>query len=523
MKEAPRPDTGSSLAPCISVLGTGSDTGKSIMVAALCRIFSDLGVRVAPFKAQNMSNNSYVTPAGGEMGRAQVVQAEAARAALHTDMNPVLLKPCSDTGSQVVLHGKPMGNREAGEYFSDTGHLFSEARASLERLRAQYELVIMEGAGSCAEVNLRERDFVNFRMARAASAPVILIADIDRGGVFGQVVGTLEVLPEEDARCIRAVVINRFRGDAALFADGIEYLEKKTGLPVLGLIPFFRHIEIDAEDAVPLDMLVDPPGLPGPDATAIAVIKLPHVSNFTDFSPLERDTGTALHYLTRPRNLEGYRLVLLPGTKNVRGDLRWLKETGWTNKLLEYIRGGGMLGGLCGGYQILGRVVRDPHGVEGQPGDTPGLGLLDVETVLRKEKVLSRSSGIWQENGEDLEGYEIHMGETRLAPGARAPISVTSRDGKAAGGTDGAMSTDGKVWGTYFHGLFDAAGFRCAFLKALDPARRPAASGTPTPSAIAFRNRQYDLLAAHFREHLDMQRLLELTGLSGLPPGGQAA
>jgi adenosylcobyric acid synthase len=499
-------------ARCVAVLGTGSDTGKSIVVAALCRIFKDLGVSVAPFKAQNMSNNSYVTPEGGEMGRAQIVQAEAARIAPHVDMNPVLLKPSTNTGAQVVLYGKPIGNREAKDYFSCTDYLFEKAYASLQRLRASYSLIVMEGAGSCAEVNLRSQDFVNFRMAHAADAPVILVADIDRGGVFAQIIGTLDVIPEEDRRRVRGVIINRFRGDADLFKAGIEYIENKTSLPVLGLIPYFHHIQIDSEDGVPLDALIDPQSGPEPGKINMGIIRLPHISNFTDFSPFERDASINLHYLVRPRNLDGYDVVFIPGTKNVPSDMEWLKFTGWEAGLAEFVRRGGQLGGICGGYQMLGRLIRDPYGIEGTPGDTPCLGLLDVETTLHREKMLSRSSGVWEQNGEDIEGYEIHMGVTERGPGVLPVIRVLSQNGEPADAFDGAASSDGRIWGAYFHGLFDMPGFRHAFLKAIRTDYSPDGSDGDIGHISDFKDRQYDLLAEHFRTHLDMDKLFKIVG-----------
>ncbi len=505
-------------ARCLSILGTGSDVGKSVVVTALCRIFSDMGVRVAPFKAQNMSNNSFVTPQGGEMGRAQVAQAEAARVPLHVDMNPILLKPSADTDAQVVVHGKPIGNRKASEYFKDTDFLFEEARTSLERLRACSDLVIMEGAGSCAEVNLRSRDFVNFRIAHVAEAPVVLVADIDRGGVFPQLIGTLEVIPREDRECIRGFIINRFRGDAALFRDGIEYIEERTGLPVLGLIPYYRHIEIDSEDGMPLDVVVDPPARPQDGKINIAVLRLPHISNFTDFAPLQREPAVSLHYLSKPRSLEGYDVVFLPGSKSVRTDLAWMRQTGWDARLLEYSGHGGRLVGICGGYQILGRVIRDPEGHEGEPGETEGLGLLDVQTTLRNEKTLTRSSGVWEAAGEPVEGYEIHQGVTKRSGDLSPVIRVTERNGEpaddadAAASEDGAVSADGAVWGTYFHGLFDLSGPRHSFLSTLDPDFR-AESGSSMAAEAEYRDHQYDLLAEHFRAHLDMAKLTDIVGL----------
>jgi len=510
------------LARCVAVLGTASDVGKSVVATALCRIMSDAGVRVAPYKAQNMSNNSYVTPGGGEMGRAQIAQAEAARVEPHVDMNPVLLKPSGDTVSQVVLRGKAVGNRAAGEYFADTSALFAEARASLDRLRDEYELVVMEGAGSCAEVNLRDRDIVNFSIARHGNAPVILVADIDRGGVFAQVVGTLEVLPPEDRALVKGILINRFRGDAALFGDGIEYLEKRTGLPVLGLVPFFRHLEIDCEDGVVLEDLLDPARQPDGSRLACAVIRLPHISNFTDFAPLGREERVDLHYLSVPRGLDGYDAVLLPGTKNARADAEWLAKIGWTRTLREYVSLGGRVGGVCGGYQILGNVIRDPHGIEGAPGETRCLGLLDVQTDLRPEKVLRRSSGEWLDGGpvsRRVEGYEIHMGVTERGAGL-APRGSLVDMGCAENSPaydDGARSADGRVWGTYLHGLFDSPGFRRAFIEDIRPDLATAAEDEADrgEGGIGFRDRQYDLLADHFRAHLDLSRLCAIVDHDG--------
>jgi adenosylcobyric acid synthase len=375
----------------------------------------------------------------------------------------------------------------------------------------------MEGAGSCAEVNLRSRDFVNFRMAHAAGAPVILVADIDRGGVFGQIIGTLAVIPEEDRRSVAGLIINRFRGDASLFDDGIAYLERETGLPVLGLVPFFYHIEIDSEDGLPLDTVVDPPRQPEPGKINVAVLRFPHISNFTDFAPLERDPQVTLHYLARPRPLQGYDLLLLPGSKNVRADTDWLRMLGW-EPLIRGFRTDGRIGGICGGYQMLGERILDPHGVEGDPGQTRGLGLLPVETTLHKQKQTCLSKGTWVANGEPVEGYEIHMGETRSLSDAAPAMTVTSREGSYADTaghdvppTDGVRSADGRIWGTYLHGLFDTPQFRCAFLTELKPGYaqcRRAGEYVPT-----FREKQYDLLAEHFEQHLDMAQLMAIAGL----------
>jgi adenosylcobyric acid synthase len=460
-----------------------------------------------------MSNNSFVTLSGGEMGRAQVVQAEAARVPLHVDMNPVLLKPCSDTGAQVVVHGKVRGNSNGSSYFADTDSLFRKAFESLERLRSQYDLVVMEGAGSCAEVNLRKCDFVNFRMVRAANAPVILVADIDRGGVFAQLIGTLMVLPPEDRKCVRGFIINRFRGDPKLFEEGIEYIQKRTGIPVLGLIPYYRHIEIEAEDGMPLDIVIDPVYGPENGKVNIAVFRFPHISNFTDFTSLYREPNVNLHYLFKARKLNGYDAVILPGSKNVRFDLAWMKEQGWNNYLSEYFHYKGRIFGICGGYQMLGRIIRDPKGIEGPPGESDGLGFLDVETVLVREKTLSRSSGIWKENGEPIEGYEIHMGTTKREKETPHAVRVTSRNQQNVDDVDGAVSPDGNVWGTYFHGLFENPGFRYSYLKDLNPKLFPKSDKNKMETEAAFRDRQYDLLAEHFRNHLNMQKIIEISGI----------
>jgi len=472
-----------------------------------------MGIRVAPFKAQNMSNNSYVTALGGEVGRAQVVQAEAARVPVHVDMNPVLLKPSSDTGSQVVVHGKPVGNSEASTYFADTDYLFGKAKESLDRLRADHELIVMEGAGSCAEVNLRSRDFVNFRMAHAVDAPVILVADIDRGGVFAQLIGSLAVIPPEDRQRVRGFIINRFRGDPDLFKDGIEYIERKSGIPVLGLVHFYRHIEIDSEDGMPLDVVVDPPAVLQSDQVNIAVVRLPHISNFTDFAPLARLSQVSLHYLSKARSLAGYDIVFLPGSKNVRADLDWIRKVGWDEGLMQYLRLGGRLGGICGGYQMFGRVILDPHGIEGAPGETKGLGLLDLKTTLEKEKVLSRSAGVWIENDKTVEGYEIHMGITDRTEGVPYVIRVRERNGVPVEDYDGARSQDSRVWGTYFHGLFDHPVSRNAFLRGLKPEWSFETDERLEEHEAAYKERQYDLLAEHFRKYLDMPKLMEIVGI----------
>jgi adenosylcobyric acid synthase len=490
----------------LALLGTGSDVGKSIVVTALCRIFKNRGIKVAPYKAQNMSNNSYVTLDGGEMGRAQVVQAEACGIEPHTDMNPVLLKPNTDIGSQVILHGKAIGSASAAEYFRDTKVIFSKANESLNRLLLNYDFVVIEGAGSCAEVNLRSRDFVNFETAHAADAPVILVADIDKGGVFAQIIGSMDVIPQKDRERVAGFIINKFRGDPELFQDGISYIERRTGLPVLGLIPFYRNIEIDSEDGMPLETVVDPPSRPLPGKINIAAVRFPHISNFTDFNPLIRNEHINFHYLSRPRCLDGYDLLMLPGSKNVRFDLQWLKDTGWADKVSEFRKSNGMIFGVCGGYQMLGRKIYDPAGVEGAPGESDGLGFLDVETTLKNNKILSRSQGMLLGNNICADGYEIHMGESVLGRDAKPFLKVNVRNMMPVDDYDGAVSRDGLVRGSYFHGLFDFYEFRNWFLKDIH-------SGYPAEdvqAAGAYKEAQYDLLADHFEKHLDIDKIIEL-------------
>lgn len=481
----------------LAVFGTASNVGKSVLATALCRIFSDSGIDVAPFKAQNMSNNSGVTPDGLEIGRAQIAQAEAARVVPTADMNPVLLKPNTDIGSQVVVHGRVVDNCSARDYFGDTKTWSAKAFESLHRLQSQHEMLVIEGAGSCAEMNLYDRDFVNFKTAREASAPVVLVADIDRGGVFAQVVGTMTVIPPEDRARVAGVIVNRFRGDASLFTEGIRILEKLSGIPVLGVVPFYRGISIEEEDAVPLQHVVDPLCRPDPAKISIAVLYLPHISNFTDFAVLEHHAHVEVHYLQQVKNLEGYQAVILPGSKNVRGDLDWLCGNGWESRIKTFHQKGGMVAGICGGYQMLGKFVDDPCGHEGEPGRTNGLGLLPVETVLQNDKTLCNASGRIYGTDIPVRGYEIHMGETGVAGNVLPLLDVTSRNSHAVTGHDGAVSSDGNVLGTYFHGIFDGYEFRQWFLQKLDPLKA-------VDESIPDKEKNYELLAEHVKGHLDM-------------------
>lgn len=494
---------------CLAVFGTGSDVGKSIVAAALCRIFSDSGISVAPYKAQNMSNNSCVTAEGGEIGRAQAVQAECARLEPSVHMNPLLLKPSGKAVSQVVLRGKAVGNATSADFRHFRARYFDETKMSLDHLRAAYEMVVIEGAGSCAEVNLRGWDIANFRTAQAGDAAVILVADIERGGVFAQVIGTLALLDDAERTSVKGIIVNRFRGDAALFDDGREFIEHKTGLPVLGVVPFDPSLDIDAEDSLSLDGSVAHRFHRVDGKINIASVRFPHVSNFTDAAPLLRHPSVNFSWLHRAAPLDGIDLLILPGSKNVRADLRWLAESGWRDAILDHAKRGGRILGICGGYQMLGMQVDDPHGVEESPGGTQGLGLLDVRTVMAREKRLARVRAKWLATGDALAGYEIHMGVTELGRGHQPLIAI---EGEGAAHPDGASSADGKIMGTYLHGLFDEPVFLDNFLKGFG---MPSDGGGQTASAAAHKEMQYDRLAGHFSRHLNMKLLFDIAGFGG--------
>ena len=489
--------SGNSPAPCLAVFGTGSDVGKSIVVTALCRYFSDLGIRVAPFKSQNMSNNSGVTPEGLEMGRAQIVQAEAARIPPHVDMNPILLKPTSDVGSQLVILGEATANQTAREYHRQKEQLFSIACQALDRLRKSFELVILEGAGSCAEVNLMPHDIVNFRMAEYAHAPVILIGDIHRGGIFAQLAGTLFCLPHACQERIAGLIINRFRGDISLFQDGTRWIESRTGKPVWGVLPWLNDMAVEAEDSVVIE---NPEYKIAENDTrpAIAVVRIPHISNFTDMDPLIRISALAVSFIEQPQDLSHFKAVIIPGTKNTCYDLQWLHQTGWASRLKIYAEKGGHILGICGGYQILGVQVHDPDGLEGRPGQVSGLGLLPVETVLKAPKITTLSEFEWQ--GAAGTGYEIHMGQTCLLKG-HPLLTITRRNGKSCAEADGSVSERYSVMGSYLHGLFDAPGITRLWLDQIGLSHIPA----PTKSGFMERDAAYNRLTEHFETHINTQ------------------
>ncbi len=489
-------------AKCIAVLGTGSDVGKSIVVTALCRLFANRGVKVAPFKAQNMSNNSGITPDGLEMGRAQIVQAEASKTPPHVDMNPVLLKPTGETGSQVVLLGTAIENSTALEYHTRKKSLFEKACNSLDRLRDDYELVIIEGAGSCAEVNLMSNDIVNFRTAGYADAPVILVGDIHKGGIFAQLVGTLECIESVHRKQIAGFIINRFRGDLRLFEDGKKWIENKTGKKVFGVLPWYSHIMIDAEESV----AIETPGhvnLNSGDSPAIAVIRLPHISNFTDFDPLVRIKNIRLHYIRAVCDLSGFKAVIIPGSKNTRYDLKWIEESGWSDMLSAYADMGGNLIGICGGYQMLGKFVHDPDGLEGNPGTSRGLCLLPVETTLKAPKITTLTGFLW--DGIYGSGYEIHMGQT-INESNKYMFEITDRNNISCRDFDGCISENKKIMGTYIHGVFDTPLIAKKWLESIG-IERPVISDI---SGFAARQREYDLLADHFEKYVDIDAMLKI-------------
>ncbi|WP_295990084.1 cobyric acid synthase [Rugamonas sp.] len=429
----------------LMVQGTTSDAGKTTLVAALCRLLKRDGVRVAPFKPQNMALNSAVTADGGEIGRAQALQAIAAGLAPHTDMNPVLLKPSSDTGAQVIIHGKVRAEMNARDYHQYKTVAMRAVLESHRRLLAQYDSVIVEGAGSPAEINLRDRDIANMGFAEAVDCPVILVADIDRGGVFAHIVGTLACLSESERKRTIGFVINRFRGDISLLQPGLDWLEQQTGKPVLAVLPYLHGLFLDAEDAVQAVQAER-------GAFRVIVPSLPRMSNHTDFDALRAHPDVDLRFVREGEAIPAADLIVLPGSKNTRGDLAWLRAQGWPERIAKHLRYGGKVIGVCGGFQMLGASVTDPHGMEGAAGSSPALGLLDMTTEMTGHKRLQQVSGICAfadaNAGATVSGYEIHMGISRGAALERPAFHIDGRP-------EGARSADDQILGTYLHGLFD--------------------------------------------------------------------
>ncbi|MBO6561410.1 MAG: cobyric acid synthase [Nisaea sp.] len=478
--------------------GTGSDVGKSVLVAGLCRLAARNGLRVRPFKPQNMSNNAAVTVDGGEIGRAQALQARAAGIEPHTDMNPVLLKPESELGAQVVVQGKVRGHAKARAYQAMKPELLGAVRESFERLRADADLILVEGAGSPAEVNLRAGDIANMGFAEAVDCPVVLIGDIDRGGVIASLVGTHKVIPEADRDRIAAFLINKFRGDVSLFDEGLRIVTDHTGWPSLGVVPYFPEARrLPAEDAVALEHAAREEAGP----LKIAVPRLSRIANFDDLDPLRLEPEVTVDIVEPGRPLPAdAALVLIPGSKSTIGDLKDLRAQGWDVDIAAHVRRGGRVLGICGGYQMLGRRVHDPDGLEGPAGSADGLGLLDVETVLTPEKALTRITGTTGD-GTAIAGYEIHIGRTE-GPGRARPFAVI--DGGSGPHEDGARSPDGHIAGSYVHGMFAADGFRRAFLAELGAARFAETSFEVEIDGVL------DRLADHLESHIDTARLFSL-------------
>ena len=480
----------------LMVQGTTSDAGKSTLVTALCRWLVRQGVAVAPFKPQNMALNSAVTAEGGEIGRAQAVQAQAANLAPHTDMNPVLLKPNSDTGSQVIIHGRAVTSMNAVAYHDYKAIAMQAVLASHARLSQAYPVVMVEGAGSPAEINLRANDIANMGFAEAVDCPVLLIADIDKGGVFAHLVGTLELLsPSEQAR-VKGFVINRFRGDIALLQPGLDWLEARTGKPVLGVLPYLMDFHLEAEDAV---QVLQPDK--DREVLRVAVPVLPRISNHTDFDPLRLHPQVDLQFIGPGQAIPPADLIILPGSKSVRADLARLREHGWDAAIARHLRYGGKVLGICGGLQMLGSRIDDPHGLEGPAGSSAGLGLLDYATVLEPEKQLRNVRGRLALDDLDVSGYEIHAGVS--AGPALATPAVRLDDGRS----DGALSADGQVMATYLHGLFEAPA-ACAALLAWAGLRE-----ARQVDYHARRERDIERLADLVEAHLDTRLLRELCGL----------
>jgi adenosylcobyric acid synthase len=490
-------------AKTVMIQGTASGVGKSLLVAGLCRLYARRGLSVAPFKAQNLSNNAGVTPDGGEIGRAQVSQAEACGILPHVDMNPVLIKPEAGGRSQVVVLGRAWRSVQAGLYYQHQGELWTQVTASLERLASAYDLIIIEGAGSPAELNLRAGDIVNMAIARYAQCPVLLAGDIDRGGIFAQLLGTLWLLEPQERALVRGLIVNKFRGDPALFGDGMHILAQRGGVPVLGVVPWVANHGVPEEDAAVLD------GLPARGAPAaagmidIAVVALPCIANFDDFDPLAAEPGIAVRFVRDANALGRPHAVILPGTKHTRADLAWLYEGGLARAILDLAGQGTAVIGICGGYQMLGRSIADPLGIEGDPGTVTGLGLLDAQVAFAASKTTSQVQAQacgdlpWLAEHNTLTGYEIHAGQAN----APHPLLVITRpDGSTA--PDGASAAGGRIWGTHLHGLFEQGSFRRAWLRSL--------GWQPAGEAVLVTHRRmaaYNRLADVLETTLDLAQL----------------
>lgn len=500
----------------IMLCGTASDVGKSVLTAGICRILLKNGLTVAPFKSQNMSLNSYITPEGGEIGRAQAVQAQACDINPHTDMNPILLKPNSDTGSQIIVQGKAVGNMNVAEYDSYKPKVFEKVWESFDRLHQSYEFIVIEGAGSISEINLKHNDIANLKVAMMARCPVILVADIDRGGVFAQIAGTIELLEPLERSYVKGIIINKFRGDRSILDSGIDFITKKTGIPVLGVVPWLADLALPAEDSMALGSRSKVISIAsGQKKLHIGVLKLPRISNFSDFDVLEREPDVVLSYVEVPELVAGLDLLIIPGSKSTIADLYFLMERGIYDAVKDFK---GHIIGICGGYQMLGVRVLDPQGLESGIREADGLGLLQVETELLLDKETHQALAYLEESGQMLvpecngvlTGYEIHMGITVPTGPARPFARIFRRGENSVTVDDGSVSVDGRIFGTYLHGIFDNIRFREMYLNRIRhekgmPLRRGAVK---TPDHDPF-----DRLAEHLEKHLDLERLFALCGL----------
>lgn len=491
----------------IMIQGTSSDVGKSLICTAFCRVFSNKGLRVVPFKSQNMALNSYVTLDGGEIGRAQGVQAEAARITATTDMNPILLKPKQDMVSEVIVHGKHFLDMNAKSYRSQfVQEAMPIIRKSVEKLQDEYDIIVLEGAGSPAEINLKDRDIANMRMAKLTDAAVILVADIDRGGVFASIIGTLALLDQDERDSVKGIIINKFRGMRELLDDGIEWVEKETGIPVLGVLPYL-DVNIEAEDSLALSSLRFKKPKKSEFPIDVAVLRFPRISNFTDVDPFFDEPGVGVRLVSSVHELGNPDLLILPGTKNTMEDLEWLKRMGLDGAIDELRKQGTMIFGICGGFQMLGTKLFDPDAVEGDGENAEGLSLLPVETVFQAEKKTVQMEGVLSagimESQMNLNGFEIHLGRTTLKSQVRPFLLL--KDGRE----DGAISNDNKVMGTYLHGIFHNRLFTRLLVnqirrdKGLDEVKENVQSDSER------REEAYNLLASHLEENIDMDTIYQ--------------
>jgi adenosylcobyric acid synthase len=506
----------------LMVLGTASDAGKSLTAAALCRIMRQDGYNVAPFKAQNMSLNSFATREGQEIGRAQAMQAQAAGIEPHVDMNPILLKPTSDIESQVILNGRVLGNYKGAHYYELKPMLLEAVAAAYRRLSSRHEIIVLEGAGSPVEMNLKDRDVVNLKMAEIADAQCLLVADIDRGGVFASLIGTYSLLEPDERKRFCGFLINKFRGDVSLFSPGIDYLEARLAQNCLGVIPYLYDHGIDDEDSVSVERrAIGAPSAANENTLSICIVGYPYLSNFTDFTALERVPGVIVYYTRRPDEAKSADVLILPGSKNTISDLLWLKESGWASTISEHIGARKPLVGICGGFQMLGREITDPHCVESKVKRISGLSLLNVTTVLTGDKITRqataklRNSSLFGNGISDpsFNGYEIHLGETVLRDGSESLLRLR-RSGDTEDRYDGAVTSDGMILGTYLHGLFDSAEALEFFINYWRRILGKEQVRGNFRDPLVEREKRYDFLAAHYRQHLKLNLVYEALGLA---------